>query len=236
MRADASWRGMQEGEDELAGRSPAAARSSAVERCWPRGFAFADREAIGLRCDLERLTPPAAADSFLTVIQIDGRELADLLLESGDRQQASAAFACPVRRRLARQRVGRCFVAMTKAAEPCFVQWLLDHTDNQALRHGFGDVFPHLLRDEALLEGTFIPAPFRAPAIVPSAMPRIAARAAAQGVRWVHSFVPVEDEAMLRATRAAGFALHQLRMQRRRLWRRTTGFGPLPADLRLRWA
>lgn len=232
MRADASWRGMQEGDDELTGRLPEAAS----KRSWPLGFAFADRAAIGLRCDLALPALPTAADPPLTVIQIDGRELADLLVESGDRQRATAAFACPVRRRLARQRIGRCCVAMTRAAEPCFVQWLLDHTDNQALRHGFGDVFPHLLRDEALLEGAFIPAPFRAAAIVPSAMARIAARAAAQGVRWVHHFVPIQDAAMLRATMAAGFALHQLRVQRRRLWRRSTSFGPLPADLRLRWA
>jgi len=232
MRADASWRGMQEGDDELAGRLSRAA----AKRCWPLGVVFADRAAIGLRCDLALPALPIAADPPLTVIEIDGRELGDLLAETGDRRRSAAALACPVRHRLVRQRIGRCFVAMTRAAEPCFVQWLLDHNHNPALRHGFGDVFPHLLRDEALLEGTFIPAPFRAEDIVPSAMPRLAARAAAQGVRWVHSFVPVEDEAMLRATRAAGFALHQLRVQRRRLWRRTTGFGPLPADLRLRWA
>jgi hypothetical protein len=63
-------------------------------------------------------------------------------------------------------------------------------------------------------------------------MARIAARAAPLGVRWVHSFVPVEETVTLRLTVAAGFTLHQWRVQRRRLWRRTTSFGPLPADLR----
>jgi hypothetical protein len=121
---------------------------------------------------------------------------------------------------------------MTRRAEPCFVQWLLEHTDNQALRHAFGETWPHLLRDEALLEGAFTLPSFDPDEIVPEAMAQIAARAAPLGVRWVHSFVPVEDTAALRLTIAAGFKLHQWRVEQRRLWRRTTSFGPLPAEWR----
>ena len=231
MSADVLWSGLQAAD---AGQgSPRVALSAARQRRRTGPFAFADHEAVGLRCDLESHSLPSAPDLPLTVIEIDGRELGELLAETGDRRRATAALACPVRRRLVQRRIGRCFVAMTRGAEPCFVQWLLDHTDNQALRHGFDDRFPHLLRDEALLEGGFTPEPFTTNEIMPVAMARIAARAAAQGVRWVHSFVPVDDESRLRLSVAAGFAPHQWRVQRRRLWRRTTSFGPLPTDLRL---
>ena len=236
MSADVVWRGLQPGDADrrvTAAAPPVAAPGPGGRvrpRCRPFGFAFADSEAIGLRCDLEAAPAPIEAAPQLTVIEIDGRELGDLLAESGDRRHVGALLGCPLRRRLVQRRIGRCFVAMTRGAEPCFVEWLLDHTDNPALRHGFGDSFPHLLRDEALLEGAFTPAPFTASEIAPLAMARIAARAATFGVRWVHSFVPVDDTATLRATIAAGFTLHQLRVQRRRLWRRTTSFGPLPPD------
>jgi|GEM_PF-1742108 len=239
MSADVVWRGLQPGD---AGRretattvpvaSPGPGRRARPQHR-PFGSAFADSEAIGLRCDLEATPSPGPAPALQpTVIEIDSRELGDLLAESGDRRHVGALLGCPVRRRLVQRRIGRCFVAMTRGAEPCFVEWLLDHTDNPALRRGFGDTFPHLLRDEALLEGGFTPAPFAASEIVPVAKARIAARAATFGVRWVHSFVPVGDPATLRATIAAGFALHQLRLQQRRLWRRTTSFGPLPLELR----
>ncbi len=239
MSADVVWRGLQPGDTgrRVTAAAPPGVAAGPSGRVRPRrrpfGFAFADSEAIGLRCDLEAAPAPSPATApQLTVIEIDGRELGDLLGESGDRRRVGALLGCPVRRRLVQQRIGRCFVAMTRGAETCFVQWLLDHSDNPALRHGFGDTFPHLLRDEALLEGGFTPAPFTESEIAPVAMARIAARAATFGIRWVHSFVPVDATATLRATVAAGFALHQLRVQRRRLWRRTTSFGPLPLDLR----
>lgn len=233
MSADVLWSGLQAADAGQRWPRVASSTGGQRRRTGPFDFAFADHEAIGLRCDLERHSLPRAPDLPLTVIEIDGRELGDLLAETGDRRRATAALACPVRRRLVQRRIGRCFVAMTRRAEPCFVQWLLDHTDNQALRHGFDDGFPHLLRDEALLEGGFTPAPFTASAMTPVAMAHIAARAAAQGVRWVHSFVPVDDEPRLRLCIAAGFTPHQWRVQRRRLWRRTISFGPLPAGLRL---
>ena len=247
MSADVLWRelpagyrGTPEAVPEAATPVPAETTAGPVgdrpapRRFWPRGLAFTDREAIGLRRDLGRAFAAPSAGMPVNIIEIDGRELADLLAETGERAHGVAALACRHRRLLAKRRIGRCFVAMASGARPCFVQFLLDHTDNQALRQSFGDTFPHLMRDEALLEGAFIPATFSAARVMPAAMARIAARAEEHGVRWVHSFVAVDDPAGLRATIAAGFAVHQWRRQRRQLWRRTTSFGPLPDDLDLR--
>jgi hypothetical protein len=248
MSADVLWRELPGGDrgPRAAGpatsatAAPAEATSGAAgarsprRRFWPRGLAFNDRDAIGLRRDLGRAVAAPSAGMPVNIIEIDGRELADLLAETGERAHATAAMACRHRRLLAQRRIGRCFVAMASGAQPCFVQFLLDHTDNQALRQSFGDAFPHLMRDEALLDGAFTPATFSAERVMPAAMARIAARAEAQGVRFVHSFVPVDDPAALRATIAAGFAIHQWRRERWQLWRRRTSFGPLPDDLDLR--
>ena len=247
MSADVLWRELPTDDRGPRAAVPAAATPVAADattgaegdrpaqqRFWPHGLAFADREAIGLRRDLGRAFAAPSAGMPVNIIEIDGRELADLLAETGERAHATAAMACRHRRLLAKRRIGRCFVAMASGARPCFVQFLLDHTDNQALRQSFGDAFPHLLRDEALLDGAFTPATFSAERVMPAAMARIAARAEERGGRWVHSFVPVDDPAVLRATIAAGFAIHQWRRQRRQLWRRITSFGPLPDDLDLR--
>lgn len=230
MSADALWRGMPGDHSR---------RWWHGLRTGPRTGSFGGRhaglrEAVGLRCDLARPSAAPAAGMPINIIEIDGRELADLLTETGERAHATAALACPRRRLLAKRRIGRCFVAMASGARPCFVQFLLDHTDNQALRRSFGDAFPHMMRDEALLDGAFTPAAFSADRVMPAGMARIAVRAEALGVRWVHSFVPVDDKAALRATIAAGFAIHQWRRQHRGLWTRTTSFGPLPDDLDLR--
>ncbi len=247
MSADVLWRELSADDCGTRAAVPATATPVAAEataaaagarpaqhRLWPRALAFADREAIGLRRDLGRVIAAPSAGMPVNIIEIDGRELAELLTETGERAHATAAMACRRRRLLAKRRIGRCFVAMASGARPCCVQFLLDHTDNQALRQSFGDAFPHLMRDEALLEGAFVPATFSAERVMPAAMARIAARAEAQGVRWVHSFVALDDPAALRATIAAGFAIHQWRRQRWQLWRRTTSFGPLPDDLDLR--
>lgn len=217
-------------EATAAGRSP----DRVPVRRRPGRSLFADREAVGLRRDLARPLALPSAGMPINLIEIDGRELADLLTETGERGNATAALACRQRRVLARRRIGRCLVALASGARPCFVQFLLEHSDNQALRQAFGDRFPHLMRDEALLEGAFVPATFNALRVMPAAMARIAARAEASGVRWVHSFVPVDEPEVLQATIAAGFAIHQWRRQRWRPWRRTTSFGPLPDDFNLR--
>ncbi len=198
------------------------------------GFVRVEREAVGLRYDCRAPAAPPSAGMPLNLIEIDGRELADLLAESGERAHARAALACRRRRLFARRRIGRCFVAMASGARPCFVQWLFDHTDNQALRQSFGDGFPHLMRDEALLDGGFVPATFTEDRVVPAAMARLAAKALTLDMRWVHCFVPVDDPARLGAGIAAGFAIHQWRVQRRIAWWQRTRFGPLPDGFELR--
>jgi hypothetical protein len=194
----------------------------------PRRSLLGCREAVGLRRDLSQPFAAPSAGVPLNLIEIDSRELADLLTETGERANATAAMACRQRRLLARRRIGRCFVALASGARPCFVQFLLDHTDNQALRQTFGDTFPHLLR------GAFVPATFSAERIMPAAMARVAATCESAGIRHVHAFVPVNNPLRLRAAIAAGFAIHQWRQQRGLPWRRTTSFGPVPDDFNLR--
>jgi hypothetical protein len=212
----------------------AAAEGYAGRAARPRRSLLGCREAVGLRRDLSQPFAAPSAGVPLNLIEIDGRELADLLAETGERANATAAMACRQRRLLARRQIGRCFVALASGARPCFVQFLLDHSDNQALRRTFGDIFPHLLRGEALLEGAFVPATFSAERIMPAAMARVAGTCEGAGIRYVHAFVPVNNPLRLRAAIAAGFAIHQWRRQRGLPWRRTTSFGPVPDDFNLR--
>jgi hypothetical protein len=187
------------------------------------------REAVGFRRDLDLpFAAPAAS------IPIDIRELGpDELPAMLDPTIAGASqldiLECASRRTLWARHFGRCFVATAPDGRACFLQWLFDHRDNAALAGHFGDSFPVLQRDEALLEGAYTPAPFRGLKIMPAAMARIAEHAAGPGARYVHTFVGTENLPSLKGCVRAGFSPHQWRVQRLRLFGRHTRFGPLPA-------
>ena len=211
---------------------PATARvvvGRAVDRLW------STRRAIGFRRDLgEPFTAPAA-NLPIRIVELASDALPAML--DPQLQQASKldVLECASRRALWARHFGRCFLALAPDDRPCFLQWLFHHEDAARLRDHFGDSFPALEPDEALLEGAYTPAEFRGQRIMPAAMALIAERAAERGARYVHTFVGIDNMASLKGCVRAGFPPHQWRDQRLRLFTRKTAFGPLPADFALRY-
>lgn len=125
--------------------------------------------------------------------------------------------------------VPTCYVAVNEFDQPCYMQWLIGPDQNHKLDAIFGDTFPSLNKDEVLLEAAFMSPSFRGKRIMPAAMSRIAAMAAnMEGIRYVNTYVDIENIPSLKGCKRAGFSPFLLRRDKWRLFRRIITFEPLP--------
>jgi len=105
----------------------------------------------------------------------------------------------------------------------------LDRRDDLSFIQAFyGDIFPRLHEDEALLEGAYTAEDFRGQGVMASAMAQIAERANDLGARWVITFVGERHIASLKGCKRAGFVPYVRRREIYRLFRHKVTFTPLP--------
>lgn len=189
----------------------------------------ADVKAYGLKRDLAAPhTPPQA------LIPIHVRPIRDEdvphVLESADSLTLEEKWDRNQRLRLLEAGHGTCFVAVTEADEPCYVQWLFSSKDNDFLRSHFGGTFPALDADTALLEGAYTPTAFRGQRIMSAAMSLNAEQARSFDARYVITFVGIENTASLKGCYRAGFAVYLERNVRWRMLRPSVTFRPASPD------
>jgi hypothetical protein len=116
------------------------------------------------------------------------------------------------------------YVAVTSEGEPCYVQFLIGPAENERVARYFGEFFPKLAPDEALLEHAFTPARFQRLGIMSSAMAQIAEKGQGLGARWVTTFVRQDNVAALKGCKRAGFWPYLVRHERWRLFSRSVSF------------
>jgi len=132
--------------------------------------------------------------------------------------------------RLLRSGIQTCHVAIEPDGKACYMQWLILSHQNERVRAFFGDLYPRLLPDEALLEGAYTPEAYRGQGIMAAAMAQIAERADQFGARWVVTFVDEDNAASLKGCARAGFVPYLRRYERFRLfWRRVSFTSVSPA-------
>jgi len=125
-----------------------------------------------------------------------------------------------------------CFVAVTQDDTPAYMQCLIHNNDNDKIQHHFGNIFPILNDDEALLEGAFMSPDFRGQRIMPAAMSRIAAKARQmEDIRWVLTFVTTDNIPSLKGCMRSGFEPYVLRREKCVLFTRTVTFEEIPPDV-----
>jgi RimJ/RimL family protein N-acetyltransferase len=107
------------------------------------------------------------------------------------------------------------------------MQWLITAQDNGRIRDRWGELFPTLEPDEALLEGAYTAETHRGQGIMSHAMARIAAAAGKLGARRVITFVHHANIASLKGCERAGFAPYIERREAWSLFRRRIRFLPL---------
>lgn len=185
-----------------------------------------DNVSFGLKRDLQ---VPHTAPAALIEISVRPLEERDTryILDPVDGESAEDGWARHRRRHLRDAGIGTCYAAVTADDEPCYVQWLFGHRDNDDVQRFFRGMFPVLDEETALVEDAFTPAAHRGKRIMSAAMASIAERAADLPARYVITFVGKDNAASLKGCARAGFSIYTERAQSVRLNRRTVEYRPV---------
>jgi len=187
---------------------------------------YSDSTSFGLRRDLTVPFTPPSAKIPLTVRPLAATD--DLsALNPRPGLTANEAFSRLAQRRLLGSGLRTCYVAIAPDGMPCYMQWIIPAAENDRLRGFFGNLYPVLGRDEALLEGAYTPEAYRGKGIMGAAMAQVAERASEVGARWVITFVDTENEASFKGCVRAGFTPYLKRHETFRGFLRRVRFSPI---------
>ncbi len=161
--------------------------------------------SVGLRRNLTLPhTAPDARRSFS--LRLASREdLSRILSLSQPGLTLPDRQAIAVRQKQADLCLGRAFVAVEAAGQPCFVQWVMSQADNTQIASFFDGRFPALRKGEALFENAFTPPTFRGLGFMPAAMSAIANTLRDEGFQMGITFVASDNIPSLNGCRRAGF-------------------------------
>ncbi|HJU28932.1 MAG TPA: hypothetical protein VJ718_07170 [Candidatus Binataceae bacterium] len=123
-----------------------------------------------------------------------------------------------------------CYLAIAGNGDICYMQWLVDSTQNDLIETRFTGLSPRLNDDEMLLEWAYTFKKYRGLGIMAPAMSAISEEGARKGARWLMTFVEHSNIPSLRGCRSAGYRPYKIREDRWRLGRCDESFASLPAD------
>jgi GNAT superfamily N-acetyltransferase len=184
---------------------------------------YSDSTSLGLRRDLRVPFTGTSAKIPITVRPLAGTD--DLsALDSEPGLPADEAFSRLVQRRLLRSGLQTCYVAIAPDGRPCYMQWIIPASENDRVRAVFGNLYPRLGPEEALLEGAYTFDAYRGKGIMGAAMAQVAEQAARFGGRWLITFVDERNPASVKGCVRAGFAPYLKRHEKFRLFYRQVSF------------
>ncbi len=138
---------------------------------------------------------------------------------------ARIAKALPSRLPALKSGLRTCFLAVTANDDICYMQWLIDSSQNHLRPGNVGLV---LKPDERLLEWAYTFEEFRGLGIMACAMAQIAERGIETGARWGLTLVENTNIASLKGCRSAGFRPYKVREERWRSLHLTQNYSSLP--------
>lgn len=129
------------------------------------------------------------------------------------------------------ENIEHCYVAVNDNDIPCYRQWLMGASQNDKIKTFFKGNFPTLKKNEAILEAAFTLPSFRGKRIMPAAMARIAEKGKEIGVRYVITFVGINNIPSLKGCKRSGFHPYILRKESWFLFKRKISFTEIPEYL-----
>ncbi len=187
---------------------------------------YSDSTSLGLRRDLSvPFTGPSAKIPITVRPLTAADDLSALAPEPG--LSADERLWRLAQLRLLRSGLGICYLAIAPDGKPCYMQWVMPSSENGRLRAVFGNLYPRLGPDEALLEGAYTPEGYRGKGIMGAAMAQVAERAAEVGARWVITFVDEQNHGSVKGCIRAGFTPYLKRHERFRWFYRDVRFDPI---------
>jgi hypothetical protein len=189
---------------------------------------YSDHVSLGLRRDttlpfrvprppLSLTVRPIEPDDVPLFVDVTGPEVG----RGSIMDRAHAAY-------LMESGVRTCYVAVTREGHVCYMQFLIDPSQNETIRRLYGDLLPPLKADEALLEAAFSLERYRGRGVMLYVIPELAKRARELGLRWLIAFASVTNLPMLKGCKWAGFLPYVERRESYRFFRRQVTFTPLP--------
>ena len=133
--------------------------------------------------------------------------------------------------RLVNENIPNCYIAVTKENVSCYIQWLIGSQENNRIKKYFGNLFPKLKDNEALLEGAFTQPSFRGMGIMPAAMSRIAKKGKDIGAKKIITFVDIDNIPSLKGCKRSGFNPYILRKEKWFFFRRFVSFEAIPKEI-----
>jgi hypothetical protein len=191
---------------------------------------YSDSTSLGMRRDLTVPFQAPAPKIPITVRPLAASDDLSALDPAAPGVSADEASWRLGQRRLLDSGISTCYVALAPTGKVCYMQWLMPPTENERLHAFFGNLYPVLGPDEALLEGAFTPDAFRGQGIMGAAMAHFSTQATAFGARSVITFVDELNPASVKGCMKAGFAPYVRRHETFRLFSRRVSFAPLPPD------
>ena len=91
------------------------------------------------------------------------------------------------------EQLPQCYVAVTKQGIPCFRQWLINSSHNNQISKFWGESYPKLKNDEALLESGFTIPKYRGLGVMPLALYKISIKAKEEGIRKLYVSAPITN-------------------------------------------
>jgi GNAT superfamily N-acetyltransferase len=140
-----------------------------------------------------------------------------------------------LRQRMVVAEVAELFVARDDAGAPIYAQWLVKAEHWARLDRFAPGRYPQLGRDEGLVEGAFTFPRFRGLGVMADGMAQLLAIARDAGSRSVLTYVGDANVPSLRGCARVGFDLDHVRVNRRRLGRRSSTVHPVDDAARRAW-
>ncbi|MBV7267924.1 GNAT family N-acetyltransferase [Winogradskyella luteola] len=125
---------------------------------------------------------------------------------------------------LVQENIPTCYVATNTEGKPCYRQWLMGSKQNENIKAFWGESFPELKDDEALVESVFTTPAFRRKGIMPAALDSISKKVQDLGVRYVILFVEVGNIPSLKGCHRSGFSPYVLRIEKWFFFKRSVIF------------
>tara|TARA_B100000809_G_scaffold237477_1_gene257335 strand:- start:5 stop:718 length:714 start_codon:yes stop_codon:yes gene_type:complete len=133
--------------------------------------------------------------------------------------------------RLVEKKIPDCYVAAIQNNVPVYRQWLFTQEQFEAIIDYFGQIFPEIGKDEAIIEGVFTHLDYRGLRIMPNAIYQILNQNHYSHLKRAIAFVEQNNVGSLKGFYRLGFEPYILRQEKWLFFARKISFIPLPSEI-----
>lgn len=98
-----------------------------------------------------------------------------------------------------------CYVVQDSSGNPRFLQWLIPSSENEKLHKVYGDWYPEIGTDEAMIEHAYVLPEYRGNGLLPCAVAQVLEIARESGARRAVTCIPTWNENSLQSFKRMGF-------------------------------